>query len=87
MKTVAAKDAKERFGELMDRAQVEPVQVSKHGRPYIVMLSKEMYERLQMLEDLAWARAAEEAEKGGYLSHEESMAALQRFIDAAAADD
>jgi len=46
MKTMSAKDAKNAFGLLLDRALAEPVTVEKHGRPVVVVLSIEEYERL-----------------------------------------
>ncbi len=35
MKVMAAKEAKNRFGMLMDSAQREPVAIEKHGRRVI----------------------------------------------------
>lgn len=47
MRTVSALDAKNRFGQLLDAAQREPVTVTKKGRPATVMLSIEDYERMR----------------------------------------
>jgi prevent-host-death family protein len=47
MKTLNAKDAKYGFGRLIDMARAEPVLVAKHGRPVVVVLSVEEYERLK----------------------------------------
>ena len=47
MRTVSAIDAKNRFGQLLDAAQREPVTVTKKGRPAAVMLSIEDYERMR----------------------------------------
>jgi prevent-host-death family protein len=44
MKTVAAKDAKNRFGQLIDDAQRGPVTIEKNGRPYAVVQSYERFE-------------------------------------------
>lgn len=46
MKCVSAKDAKNGFGRLLDTARAEPVVIEKHGRPVIVVLAIEEYERL-----------------------------------------
>jgi prevent-host-death family protein len=46
MKCVSAKDAKNGFGRLLDTARAEPVIIEKHGRPVIVVLAIEEYERL-----------------------------------------
>ena len=46
MKTMSAKDAKNSFGLLLDQARAEPVQVEKHGRPVVVVMSVEEFEKL-----------------------------------------
>ena len=46
MKAMSAKDAKNGFGLLLDTARAEPVVIEKHGRPVVVVLSVEQYERL-----------------------------------------
>lgn len=46
MQTMSAKDAKNSFGLLLDRARAEPVQVEKHGRPVVVVVSVEEFQRL-----------------------------------------
>ena len=46
MRTFSAKDAKNKFGELIDQARAEPVTVAKYGRPVVVVMSVEEYERL-----------------------------------------
>ena len=50
MQTLSAKDAKYGFGRLIDLARAEPVTVAKHGRPVVVVLSVEEYERLKSLD-------------------------------------
>ena len=50
MQTLSAKDAKYGFGRLIDLARAEPIAVTKHGRPVVVVLSLEEYERLKALE-------------------------------------
>ena len=45
MKTMSAKDAKNSFGLLLDQARAEPVQVEKHGRPVVVVMSVEAFEK------------------------------------------
>lgn len=51
MHTMSAKDAKYGFGRLIDIARAEPVTVQKHGRPVIVVLAVEEYERLKAIEN------------------------------------
>ncbi|MFV2061260.1 MAG: type II toxin-antitoxin system Phd/YefM family antitoxin [Gammaproteobacteria bacterium] len=48
MKAIPAKEAKNRFGELMDTVQREPVTIEKHGRPVAVILSETEYEKMKL---------------------------------------
>ena len=57
MQTLSAKDAKYGFGRLIDLARAEPVAVAKHGRPVVVVLAIEEYERWKALD--VQARPAE----------------------------
>ena len=50
MQTLSARDAKYNFGRLIDTARAEPVTVEKHGRPVVVVLAVEEYERLKTIE-------------------------------------
>ena len=47
MRRVAALEAKNRFGELLDAAQREPVTIEKHGRAVAVVVSAEDYKELE----------------------------------------
>jgi prevent-host-death family protein len=46
MTTIAAREAKIRFGELLDNAQHGPVTIEKHGRRVAVVLSAAEYDEL-----------------------------------------
>jgi prevent-host-death family protein len=46
MKAISAREAKYHFGQLIDEARAEPVVVEKHGRPVVVVLAVEEYQRL-----------------------------------------
>ncbi|WP_316190481.1 MULTISPECIES: type II toxin-antitoxin system Phd/YefM family antitoxin [unclassified Bradyrhizobium] len=46
MQHISAKDAKYGFGRLIDLARAAPVAVEKHGRPVVVVMSIEEYQRL-----------------------------------------
>lgn len=49
MDTMTAADAKTNFGVLLDKAQREPVTISKNGRPVAVIMSMTAYEEQQRL--------------------------------------
>ena len=69
MQTLSAKDAKYGFGRLIDLARAEPVAVAKHGRPVVVVLAIEEYERLKRLDvqekNLAGEAASNNEEQRG----------------------
>jgi prevent-host-death family protein len=50
MKTLTAKDAKYGFGRLIDLARAEPMLIAKHGRPVVVVMAVEEFERLKALD-------------------------------------
>ena len=47
MKEITARDARNRFGYLLDAVQSVPVRVTKKGRAVGVMMSVQHYERLR----------------------------------------
>ena len=47
LKALTTKDAKYNFGRLIDMARAEPVVIEKHGRPVVVVMAVEEYERLK----------------------------------------
>ena len=47
MTTIAATDAKNRFGELLEAIHREPVEIAKKGRTVAVVLSIEDYTEMQ----------------------------------------
>ena len=48
MQSIAAKEAKTHFGELIDKAQREPVSIEKYGRPVAVIMSSEEYKQIKL---------------------------------------
>ena len=47
MKSVAATDAKDRLGAILDQAQREPIVIRRHDRDVAVLLSMAEYERFR----------------------------------------
>ncbi len=47
MSEITATDAKNRFGQVLEMAQAEPVHVQKNGRDVAVVLSPEEFARLR----------------------------------------
>ena len=84
MRTVAALEAKNRFGELLDRAQREPVTIEKHGRAVAVVVSAEEYKEMEALK-LASLRAEinkglDDIEAGRTVDGEEAFEALRERL-------
>ncbi|MVF24910.1 type II toxin-antitoxin system Phd/YefM family antitoxin [Methylocaldum sp. BRCS4] len=46
MKTITAKEAKTRFGALLEQVAKEPIQITRSGRPYAYVLSVDQYKSL-----------------------------------------
>jgi prevent-host-death family protein len=82
MLKISATEIKNRLGQYMDSAVLDPIVVEKSGRPFVVILSYSEYERLNALEDAYWAERVKQAEAGGFLGVDESMALLKAALDA-----
>jgi prevent-host-death family protein len=65
MQTYTLTDARNKHGEVFDKAAIEPVLLTKQSRPSHVIISAESYQklinRLEELEDMVFAQAAEVA--------------------------
>ena len=48
MKAIAAKDAKNNFGEMLDTVQREPLTIEKHGRAVAVVMSVQEYQQMKL---------------------------------------
>ena len=51
MEILNASDAKREFGEMLLKAQKEPVGINKNGKPVAVMVSASEYEELKSLKE------------------------------------
>jgi len=61
MEICNASDAKREFGEMLLKAQKEPVGINKNGKPVAVMVSASEYQELQLLKE-QWLKS--ELQKG-----------------------
>lgn len=48
MKAIAAKEAKNNFGAMLDSVQREPIAIEKHGRAVAVVMSAEDYRQMKL---------------------------------------
>jgi len=72
--------AKQNFGACVADAAKHPVVIEKSGRPAVVMISYEEFQRLNELEDAMWLRRAQDAAAGGYLSARDSDVFMQKRL-------
>ena len=49
MNNLSANEAKTQFGDLLLKAQREPVQINKNGKPVVVVISIDEYESIEAL--------------------------------------
>ena len=82
MREIAAREARNRFGRLLDAAQAAPVRVTKKGRPVGVVMSVQQYDRLR---GAAWARLAETMDRLGAEAAARSL--TERGLEALLADE
>ncbi len=81
MEILNASDAKREFGEVLIKAQKEPIGINKNGKPIAVMVSATEYEELKSLKE-QWLKI--ELQKGfddlrmGKVKDGQSVIARQR---------
>ena len=81
MTTVKATYVKQNFGACIADAIKHPVVIEKSGRPAVVMISYEEYQRLNELEDAMWLDRARAAATEGYLSVGDSDDFIRKRLD------
>jgi len=80
---MAAGDAKNRFGELIDAAQREPIVIQKHGRAVAVVLSADEFARFEALEDAWWGEQAKAVmKKPSFIGTKKSADYMKRVLHA-----
>ncbi|MFU8833365.1 MAG: type II toxin-antitoxin system Phd/YefM family antitoxin [Wenzhouxiangella sp.] len=82
MKTFTALEAKNRFGQVIDAAQREPVTVTRQGRPSVVILSADEYQRRQTR---AWRNLLAVMEDTGHYAAEQGL--TEEALDQLLADE
>ena len=70
MKEIAVREARNRFGQLLDAAQRAPVRITKQGRAVGVMMSVDLYERLR---GAAWDRLSQTMDRIGNEANEAGL--------------
>lgn len=80
MQALTANDAKTQFGDMLLKAQREPVQINKNGKPVAVVISMDEYQQMEevkftLLQERA-ARAKLDIENGNLVEGEQFMSDL-----------
>ncbi len=86
MQTYTLTDARNKHGEVFDKAAIEPVLLTKQSRPSHVIMSAESYQqlidRLRELEDMVLGQAAEVAlNQSKMVGTEAFTAAVERLAN------
>ena len=80
MNTVNATYAKQNFGACIADASKSPIIVEKSGRPSVVILAFEEYQRLAALDDAIMLERAQAAHEEGYLGAEKTQDFLRERL-------
>ena len=85
METFNATDVKRDFGEMLLKAQKEPVAINKNGKPVAVMLSNRDYQYLENLHR-QWLKAEiqkgiDDVEAGNVIDGKAVFAALRKQVE------
>jgi len=82
---LTAKEARDRFGEVMSVAQHETVTITKYGRPEAAVISARQLAKfeqaMEIAEDAYWLEQAEKGRASGFLSVEESEVFLNEMLN------
>lgn len=82
MEKISAIEAQNKFGEILESARLEPIEITEKGRSVAVVLAIEEFERLRALEHELWALRAQEADSEGYIGKEASEDLLKELLGA-----
>jgi prevent-host-death family protein len=79
---VPAKEAKNRFGELLEAVQRHPIIITKNNRPVAELRRISEKTRFEEAEDRVWGERALRAEKEGTIGVVATRKLMQRFHNA-----
>jgi antitoxin Phd len=82
MEYITSADAQNRFGQLIESAQKRPIAITRHGRPAVVVLSIDDYERRQRQ---AWDRVMASLQRSQ--DRAQSAGLTEAELDALLADE
>lgn len=86
MRGAAATEVKNKFGQILESAMIEPIAIEKNGRKVVVMMSMSEYQRLLEIEDRYWGEMALKAIEDGFLTDNDTKTWIERKLDVKAID-
>ncbi|MGX6959987.1 MAG: type II toxin-antitoxin system prevent-host-death family antitoxin [Rickettsia endosymbiont of Pentastiridius leporinus] len=85
MEQLNATEAKREFGELLIKAQIEPISIIKNGKPIAVVISNKEFQELEAFKEqilkMAIAEGIEDLNKGKTHSHRSVFESLKMKIN------
>ena len=81
MQTVTSTEIQNKFGEYLDRARLEPIEIMRNGRTVAIMVPPEEFKTYQAFKNEYWIKLAREGEKERPLPSGESYARLKKRLD------
>jgi prevent-host-death family protein len=85
MEQLNATDAKREFGELLIKAQTEPISISKNGKPIAVIVSDKEFQELEAFKEqvlkMAIAEGLDDLAKNKIHSHKNVFDSLKMKIN------
>ena len=85
MERLNATTAKREFGDLLIKAQIEPISIIKNGKPIAVLISDKEFHEIEALKEqvlkLAIAEGLEDLVKGKTYNHHEIFNDLKKKIN------
>ncbi|WP_341792920.1 type II toxin-antitoxin system Phd/YefM family antitoxin [Rickettsia endosymbiont of Ceutorhynchus obstrictus] len=85
MEQLNATDAKREFGELLIKAQTEPISISKNGKPIAVIVSDKEFQELEAFKEqvlkMAIAEGIDDLAKNKIHSHKNVFDSLKMKIN------
>ncbi|QQV75203.1 hypothetical protein H6P87_00751 [Rickettsia tillamookensis] len=85
MEQLNATEAKREFGELLIKAQTEPISIIKNGKPVAVIISNKEFQELEAFKEqilkMALAEGIDDLSKGKIHSHKSVFDSISRKIN------
>lgn len=82
MKSMTSVEAQNKFGQVIEAAQRQPITITRHGRPAVVVMSVEDYQRQR---GKAWQRLVESSQRSSEYAEQRGL--TQDKLDELLADE